>query len=110
MTLFSALTGWTGGLSSGIDAGARGVRLARFDGLAQDELGVFRGGRPVHRLVHRPVGQRSVGPAGGVATTLATAPAGQRQPVGCQKSGPGSLTSGDRWSDMIPTCRFGCCT
>jgi D-alanyl-D-alanine carboxypeptidase len=24
--------------------------------------------------------------------------------------GPGSLTSGDRWSDMIPACRCGCCT
>ena len=28
-------------------------------------------------------------------------------PVGCQKSGPGSLTSRDRWSDMIPACRCG---
>jgi hypothetical protein len=23
---------------------------------------------------------------------------------------PGSLTSDDRWSDMIPACRCGCCT
>ena len=37
-------------------------------------------------------------------------------PVGCQKScgvpevGPGSLTSGDRWSDMIRACHCGYCT
>ena len=29
---------------------------------------------------------------------------------GVPEVGPGSLTSGDRWSDMIPTCRCGCCT
>ena len=29
---------------------------------------------------------------------------------GVPEVGPGSLTSGDRRSDMIPTCRCGCCT
>jgi hypothetical protein len=29
---------------------------------------------------------------------------------GVPEVGPGSLTSGDRWSDMIPACRCGCCT
>jgi DDE superfamily endonuclease len=31
-------------------------------------------------------------------------------PCGVPEVGPGSLTSGDHWSDMIPTCRCGCCT
>jgi hypothetical protein len=29
---------------------------------------------------------------------------------GVPEVGPGLLTSGDRWSEMIPACRFGCCT
>jgi hypothetical protein len=29
---------------------------------------------------------------------------------GVPEVGPGSLTSDDRWSDMIPACRCGCCT
>ena len=29
---------------------------------------------------------------------------------GVPEVGPGSLTSGDRRSDMIPACRCGCCT
>jgi hypothetical protein len=29
---------------------------------------------------------------------------------GVPEVGPGLLTSGDRWSDMIPMCRCGCCT
>jgi hypothetical protein len=29
---------------------------------------------------------------------------------GVPEVGPGSLTSDDRWSDMIPACRYGCCT
>jgi hypothetical protein len=29
---------------------------------------------------------------------------------GVPEVGPGSLTSGDRWSDMIPACRCGCST
>ena len=33
-----------------------------------------------------------------------------REPCGVPEVGPGSLTSGDRWSDMIPACRCGCCT
>jgi hypothetical protein len=31
-------------------------------------------------------------------------------PVGGPEVGPGSLTSGDRRSDMIPACRCGCFT
>jgi hypothetical protein len=47
-----------------------------------------------------------------VAHRLGTV-AGQRGPVlpcGVPEVGPGSLTSGDRWSDMIAACRCGCCT
>jgi hypothetical protein len=29
---------------------------------------------------------------------------------GVPEVGRGSLTNGDRWSDMIPACRYGCCT
>jgi transposase len=35
---------------------------------------------------------------------------GECKPCGVPEVGPGSLTSGDRWSDMIPACRCGCCT
>jgi len=40
----------------------------------------------------------------GIAVLLAA------QSCGVQKVRPRSLTSGDRWSDMIPVCRCVCCT
>ncbi len=33
-----------------------------------------------------------------------------QRPCGVPEVGPGSLTSDDRWSDMILACRCGCCT
>ena len=52
-------------IEAAVDAlAARGVEFARYDGMEQDERGIMRGGRPVHRLVHRPGGQRPRGAPG----------------------------------------------
>jgi integrase len=32
------------------------------------------------------------------------------KPCGVPEVGPGSLSRGDRWSDMTPACRCSCCT
>jgi IS30 family transposase len=41
---------------------------------------------------------------------LLGARSGKLRTCGVPEVGPGSLTSGGRWSDMIPACRCGCCT
>jgi hypothetical protein len=52
-------------------------------------------------------------PAATSATTTAAVrprptPPRLKPACGVPEVGPGSLTSGDRWSDMIPECRCGC--
>ena len=42
----------------------RGVALERYPGLDADEKGIFRGGGPLDRVVHRSCRQHPVGPAG----------------------------------------------
>ena len=56
------------------------------------------------RLVHGPGGQGKTRMARQLGQQVAGAG------CGVPEVGPGSLTSGDRWSDMIPACRCGCCT
>ena len=56
-------------IDAAVDALAeRGVEFERYDGMEQDDKGVIRGRRPVHRLVHRPGGQRPLGAPGAVTT------------------------------------------
>ena len=56
---------------------------------------------------------RRCGPDGADAAATGLRPAratDAAQHLWGARSRTGSLTSGDRWSDMIPACRCGCCT
>ena len=56
---------------------SRGVQLERYDGLGQDEKGINRAGRTVHRLVQGPGREHPGGAAGALAPCQVTfAPAG----------------------------------
>ena len=81
-----------------LDRAAQG-RAAAVDLVCGDIAERHPGGHRAVEHAHRQIalGDHAPGPL-------------RRYPCGVPEVGPGSLTSADRWSDMIPACRCGCCT
>ena len=59
---------------------ARGVVFERYEGtpIETDEKGVFRGGGPLHRVVHRPGWQHLLDHRGGLSSSVRSTPISSR--------------------------------